>query len=74
MPKNRVDIPVTKYRGDCPADAVAMTRMISPLIDQLIADRTPSLTLAILRDTLLPKLLSGELSVAAVSATMEATV
>jgi hypothetical protein len=31
-------------------------------------------TLATLRDTLLPKLLSGELSVAAASATMEASV
>ncbi len=42
----------------------AMTRTISPLIDQLIANRTQSRTLAALRDTLLPKLLSGELSVA----------
>ena len=32
---------------------------------------TPSYTLATLRDTLLPKLLSGELSVAAATATME---
>ena len=41
----------------------AMTRTMSPLIDQLIANRTESRTLATLRDTLLPKLLSGELSV-----------
>ena len=34
----------------------------------------PSRTLATLRDTLLPKLLSGELSVAAASATMQASV
>jgi type I restriction enzyme S subunit len=41
----------------------AMTRTMSPLIDQLIANRIQSRTLATLRDTLLPKLLSGELSV-----------
>ena len=52
----------------------AMTRTMSPLIDQLIANRIQSRTLATLRDTLLPKLLSGELSVAAASATMEASV
>ncbi|MFN6207133.1 MAG: restriction endonuclease subunit S, partial [Planctomycetota bacterium] len=40
-----------------------MTRTMSPLIDQLIANRIQSRTLATLRDTLLPKLLSGELSV-----------
>ncbi len=42
----------------------AMTRIMSPLIDQLIANRIQSRTLAALRDALLPKLLSGELSVA----------
>lgn len=41
----------------------AMTRTMSPLIDQLIANQIQSRTLAALRDTLLPKLLSGELSV-----------
>jgi type I restriction enzyme S subunit len=41
----------------------AMTRTMSPLIEQLIANRTQSRTLATLRDTLLPKLLSGELKV-----------
>ena len=40
-----------------------MTRTMSPLVDQLIANRIQSRTLATLRDTLLPKLLSGELSV-----------
>ena len=39
-----------------------MTRTMSPLIDQLIANRIQSRTLATLRDTLLPKLLSGEIS------------
>ncbi len=42
----------------------AMTHTMSPLIDQLIANRIQSRTLATLRDTLLPKLLCGELSVA----------
>jgi type I restriction enzyme S subunit len=41
----------------------AMTRKMSPLVDQFIANRIQSRTLATLRDTLLPKLLSGELSV-----------
>ena len=41
----------------------AMTLTMSPIIDQLIANRIQSRTLASLRDTLLPKLLSGELSV-----------
>jgi type I restriction enzyme S subunit len=38
----------------------ALTRTMSPLIDQIIANRIQSRTLATLRDTLLPKLLSGE--------------
>ena len=41
----------------------AMTRTMSPLIDQLIANRIQARTLATLRDTLLPKLLSGELAI-----------
>jgi type I restriction enzyme S subunit len=41
----------------------AMTQTISPIIDQLIANKIQSRTLALLRDTLLPKLLSGDLSV-----------
>jgi len=42
----------------------AMTRTMTPLIDHLISNRIQSRSLATLRDTLLPKLLSGELSVA----------
>ncbi len=38
----------------------AMTHTISPLIEQIITNRTQSCTLANLRDTLLPKLLSGD--------------
>ena len=39
-----------------------MTRIMSPLIDQIIANHTQSRTLVSLRDSLLPKLLSGEIS------------
>ncbi len=50
----------------------AMTRAMSPLIDQIIANRIQSRTLVSLRDTLLPKLLSGELSVAGWASKLEA--
>jgi type I restriction enzyme S subunit len=42
----------------------AMTNIVAPLVELIITNRTQSRTLATLRDTLLPKLLSGELSVA----------
>lgn len=42
----------------------AFHRICAPLFEQAEANRTQSLILAILRDTLLPKLLSGELSIA----------
>jgi len=42
----------------------AFHRTCTPLFEQAEANRTQSRTLATLRDTLLPKLLSGELSVA----------
>jgi type I restriction enzyme S subunit len=38
-----------------------MTEILSPIVDRIIANRIESRTLATLRDTLLPKLLSGEL-------------
>ena len=41
----------------------AFHRICAPLLEQAEANRTQSRTLATLRDTLLPKLLSGELSV-----------
>jgi len=46
-----------------PALLKSMTHIMVPLIDQIIANRAQSSTLATLRNTLLPKLLSGELSV-----------
>jgi type I restriction enzyme S subunit len=52
----------------------AFDRTVAPLLAQIRANLHQSRTLATLRDALLPKLLSGELSVAAVSATMEAAV
>jgi len=48
----------------------AITRTMSPVIEQIIANRIQSRTLATLRNTLLPKLLSGELSVAETSSTL----
>jgi len=45
----------------------------SPLLEQAETNRTQSRTLATVRDTLLPKLLSGELPVpAAITATEDA--
>ncbi|MDD2349163.1 MAG: hypothetical protein PHS50_12995 [Kiritimatiellae bacterium] len=41
-----------------------MTITMQPLIETIIASRLQSRTLATLRDTLLPKLLSGELGAA----------
>jgi type I restriction enzyme S subunit len=44
--------------------AAAFTKIIQPILDRIHANLHQSRTLATLRDTLLPKLLSGELSVA----------
>ena len=44
--------------------AAAFTRNIQPMLDRIHANLHQSRTLSTLRDTLLPKLLSGELSVA----------
>jgi type I restriction enzyme S subunit len=46
-----------------PALLESMTRIMAPLIDQIIANRTQSRTLATIRDALLPKLLLGELNI-----------
>ena len=43
----------------------AFTRQAMPLISRILANAKQCRTLAVLRDTLLPKLLSGELSVTA---------
>ncbi len=44
--------------------AAALTKHIEPMVERITANLHQSRTLATLRDTLLPKLLSGELSVA----------
>ena len=44
--------------------AAAFTRIIQPMLGRMHANLFQSRTLATLRDTLLPKLLSGELCVA----------
>jgi type I restriction enzyme S subunit len=57
-----------------PAVARRFDELTAPLMAKIKANSNESRTLATLRDTLLPKLLSGELSVAAAAATMEASV
>ena len=52
----------------------AMTRIMAPVIELIIANRTQSRTLATLRDALLPKLLSGELRALTASGSMEAAI
>jgi len=46
-----------------PKITVAFDKLVEPLLGQVRANLHQSRTLATLRDTLLPKLLSGELSV-----------
>ena len=50
----------------------AFTAKVAPLYAQITANLHQSRTLATLRDTLLPKLLSGELSVAGIESKLEA--
>lgn len=50
----------------------AFNRDCQPLLDRILSNHGESRTLATLRDTLLPKLLSGELSVAGLEAKLEA--
>jgi len=44
-------------------ELVIMTKQIAPLIEKIIKNQTQIRTLTTLRDTLLPKLMSGELRV-----------
>jgi type I restriction enzyme S subunit len=53
--------------------AAAFTRNVQPMLDRIHANLHQSRTLATLRDTLLPKLLSGEMSVGEVESKREAT-
>jgi type I restriction enzyme S subunit len=52
--------------------AAAYTKIIQPMLDRIHANIHQSRTLATLRDTLLPKLLSGELSVRNLERSVEA--
>jgi len=66
---------ISKARVVVPLQSILqqLFRPIDVLLSQISANRIQSRTLATLRDTLLPKLLSGELSVAAVFPTVEAS-
>ena len=46
-----------------PPLADTFTRQVAPLFGQITANRRQSCTLSALRDTLLPKLLSGEMRI-----------
>jgi type I restriction enzyme S subunit len=50
----------------------AIDRILSPIFRQLVQLRLESRTLATLRDTLLPQLLSGEMPVGAIGCRAEA--
>ena len=52
--------------------AAAFTRVIQPMLEHITANVFQSRTLATLRDTLLPKLLSGELRVAGLESQLAA--
>ena len=54
------------YRIPTPPDALleAFEKTVSPFVQRIAAQGEESRTLATLRDTLLPKLMSGEFSVA----------
>ena len=52
----------------------SMSRIMTPLIDQIIANRPQPRPLATIRDALLPKLLSGELSVVQAVSAQEAVI
>ncbi len=67
--KNDIDR-FTVIMPDAPV-AEAFKRQCQPWYDQIVANKQQSRTLAALRDTLLPKLLSGELSVAGATHAME---
>jgi type I restriction enzyme S subunit len=54
-----------------PTITAAFDKLVEPLLGQIRANLHQSRTLATLRDTLLPKLLSGELSVAETTAMMQ---
>ena len=73
MPRtNWSDISSFKVALPPPPIAAAFTSIIQPMLDRIRANLHQSRTLAQIRDTLLPKLLSGELSLAEAESIMEA--
>ena len=56
---------MSTYELCMPTDAIAseFQRVVSPMLEQIVRNVHESRTLAVLRDTLLPKLVSGELRV-----------
>lgn len=68
MPRTRWD-DIERFHVVIPPEpvAAAFTRCVRPLVEPIIANIHQSRTLATLRDTLLPKLLSGKLSVSGLS-------
>jgi type I restriction enzyme S subunit len=74
MPRtNWTDLRSFKIALPPPSIAKAFNDQVQPLIGRIHANLHQSRTLATLRDTLLPKLLSGELSVATARASVEAS-
>jgi len=65
---------MARYTVVLPPETVAeaFTKRVCPAVDRIIASIHESRTLAALRDTLLPKLLSGELRVPVAAKLMEA--
>jgi type I restriction enzyme S subunit len=68
--KNDID----RFKVIIPPQAIhaAFAKLCQPWYDRIVANKQQSRTLATLRDTLLPKLLSGELRVAGVESKLEA--
>ena len=63
---------VAELNGQFVEVLLAFDKQVTPLFQQVHANLHQSHTLATLRDTLLPKLLSGELSVAGIESKLEA--
>lgn len=63
------------YKAICPSTEVlsVFNTQLAPMIEKILANNEDSQSLAQIRDTLLPKLLSGELSVDNISAEAETT-
>ena len=59
----RGDLDEAKVLIPSPEELAVMTEQAEPLIDKIISNNTQIRTLTALRDTLLPKLMSGEVRV-----------